>query len=586
MTPPIAIGSTRRRRSKSCIACRVAKLRCEGLDEEQLHQLESNPALCDLVCHRCERRSIPCTWAPSRRPGRPRRLNAPPPIDESSEHLGAGSDVASGHVGDSFRVIRSTSHLPAASSTVTSTSHGAWQSPSVALPAWQPSRSAAPARFVSLPARLQTYTFAPNDEASSSSYRPSSSGTSTPSSATSALPSPVGQSGHSLQFLEHLGQLYLSQVHGYIPVLPNLLPDLSLRLQVASPSLVVALEAYLIPWARSSPSPPPPPNTRYPNSDDQLVAIFHIHRAYANGDLDAARTALRTAAGTTLSRARAAHMTSLGRPLELDQEGWILWELELQVGTALCEDERLLDIVRPDTEDHSATSLHRQALLHLWHCSWPVSAWTSFPLPPAPPGSAGGTAQGPLGPARPSPVSTRAIELCSRAFELYNLAHAILVPASPQMLASDRFSASSQAEAALNASIIASTCVILVLSGPLSPEALHNIQRGNSTHSLVFTASNQIIACLRRLINDANITVPPAPTSPLYNHSPFLIPHLWMAARGLLIASQDARVCDRRSFDEGIGVIETVLSCWAERWPEARRVLEEVGNIQNAAMPV
>ncbi|KDE06946.1 hypothetical protein MVLG_02685 [Microbotryum lychnidis-dioicae p1A1 Lamole] len=578
MTPPIPIGSTRRRRSKSCIACRVAKLRCDGLDEEQLHQLENDPALSNLVCHRCDRLGIPCTWAPSRRPGRPRRLNAPAPIDESSEHLSA-SDVAGGHVGDSFRVIGSTSHLPAASSTVTSTSHGAWDSPSVALPAWQP--STAPARFVSLPARLQTYTFALTDEASPSSYRRSSSGTSTPSSVTSALPSPVGHSGHSLQFLEHLGQLYLSQVHGYIPALPNLLPDLSLRLQVASPRLVIALEAYLIQLVRSSPAPPPPPNTRYPNSDDQLVAIFNIHRAYANGDLDAARTVLRTAASFTLSRARTAHMSSLGRPLELDQEGWILWELELQVGTALCEDERLLGIVGPDTKDHSATSLHRQVLLHLWHCSWPVSARTSFPLPPPPPGSAGG-------PARPSPGSTRAIELCSRAFELYNLAHAIFVSASPQMLASDRFShwASSQAEAALNASIIASTCVILVLSGPLSPEALHSIQLGNSTHSLIFTASNQIIACLRRLINDANVTVPPAPTSPLYNHSPFLIPHLWMAARGLSIASQDARVCDRRSFDEGISVVETVLSCWAERWPEARRVLKEVGNIQNAAMPV
>ncbi|GAA5911512.1 hypothetical protein JCM5296_000913 [Sporobolomyces johnsonii] len=80
MTPPIPVSAPRKRPSKSCVACRTAKTSCRGLDEAYLHQLDSADFTPDNYpggaprCDRCQRIGVECTFAPSRRKGRPRRL--------------------------------------------------------------------------------------------------------------------------------------------------------------------------------------------------------------------------------------------------------------------------------------------------------------------------------------------------------------------------------------------------------------------------------------------------------------------------------------------------------------------------------
>ncbi|GJN93999.1 hypothetical protein Rhopal_007062-T1 [Rhodotorula paludigena] len=82
MTRPIPVDGQRKRPSKSCLACRAAKAKCTGLNEDYLHALE-DPALLAAWegpaprCSRCTRIGSECDFAPSRRKGRPRRLPKP-----------------------------------------------------------------------------------------------------------------------------------------------------------------------------------------------------------------------------------------------------------------------------------------------------------------------------------------------------------------------------------------------------------------------------------------------------------------------------------------------------------------------------
>lgn len=108
MTRPIPVTGQRQRRSKSCVACRTIKTKvrfsltlseehcphanytprprqCKGLREEFLHALDQEDSewltsrypggpSTHPRCERCEKNGIDCTFAPSKRKGRPRRL--------------------------------------------------------------------------------------------------------------------------------------------------------------------------------------------------------------------------------------------------------------------------------------------------------------------------------------------------------------------------------------------------------------------------------------------------------------------------------------------------------------------------------
>lgn len=117
MTRPIPVSGQRQRRSKSCTACRAIKTKvsapslarplaypgtapdridsrlplllheqqCKGLDEEFLHIVDDPDALAVAYpagpstyprCERCAKNGLDCSFAPSRRKGRPRRLAA------------------------------------------------------------------------------------------------------------------------------------------------------------------------------------------------------------------------------------------------------------------------------------------------------------------------------------------------------------------------------------------------------------------------------------------------------------------------------------------------------------------------------
>ncbi|BGP27533.1 proteophosphoglycan 5 [Rhodotorula toruloides] len=79
MTRPIPVTGQRKRPSKSCLACRASKTKCTGLSEEYLHALEDPDLLAKWegphpICSRCQKHDEVCSFAPSRRKGRPRRL--------------------------------------------------------------------------------------------------------------------------------------------------------------------------------------------------------------------------------------------------------------------------------------------------------------------------------------------------------------------------------------------------------------------------------------------------------------------------------------------------------------------------------
>ena len=78
MTRPLPHGIKRIRRYKSCAKCRDAKGKCTGLDEDYLRALDDpnyvHPTRDLPKCTRCKRLGAECTFNPSRRKGRPRRI--------------------------------------------------------------------------------------------------------------------------------------------------------------------------------------------------------------------------------------------------------------------------------------------------------------------------------------------------------------------------------------------------------------------------------------------------------------------------------------------------------------------------------
>ncbi|KAG0666326.1 hypothetical protein C6P46_004893 [Rhodotorula mucilaginosa] len=94
MTRPIPVTGQRQRRSKSC---------CKGLSEEFLHALDQEDSewLTSMYpggpatyprCERCDKNGIDCTFAPSKRKGRPRRLPAAAAQSSGGEQQHATDD--------------------------------------------------------------------------------------------------------------------------------------------------------------------------------------------------------------------------------------------------------------------------------------------------------------------------------------------------------------------------------------------------------------------------------------------------------------------------------------------------------------
>lgn len=226
MTPPIPLGGERKRPSKSCLPCRQAKAKCTGLSEAYLHDVDNDPTFVpdpDIKCNRCLKQHHECTFAPSRRKGRPRRVA---PASNSQSH----------------------SVSPSAS----------------------PSRDPDGSDFNP---NLTTADFdATRSPSSSTNAAPSPSTTASVSGSCETLPAPA---------LEAVVEGYLNEIYIWCPILPNDAYKLRNYLAHADPNLTLALASVL---DTSRPPPAFPPTTSYIQLSTLQAAVILSLRAYGVKD--------------------------------------------------------------------------------------------------------------------------------------------------------------------------------------------------------------------------------------------------------------------------------------------------------------
>ncbi|GAA5867040.1 hypothetical protein JCM8547_008419 [Rhodosporidiobolus lusitaniae] len=321
MTRPLPIGAKRIRPSKACECCRAVKQKCTGLDEEFLHALEDPDQLeawegQHPKCDRCTRLNQNCTFAQSRRKGRPRRLHPsqrPTSSRASSSRSGSGSDRD---------LFSSSSKGPVFfdPSLEDSFSTSSWPSPS-SLKASPPAPALPVPQAIHFPLTNQFST---------------------------------------------LARRYLLEAFTWAPILPPHEPELVEYLRLADPILPEALSAFL----RLSPSPPvfPPAHTDIAPST-LLAGGLLVLEAFGAKDAARAGSILRWTC-SQLQRFGWAGENSVFpswvAPLDgelLVSLGWMCWSMEMQIGVMTGNRHRVLGSVQPPSSPGPSTLLMRAAAL-------------------------------------------------------------------------------------------------------------------------------------------------------------------------------------------------------------------------------
>ncbi|GAA5903879.1 Zn(II)2Cys6 transcription factor domain-containing protein [Sporobolomyces salmoneus] len=553
MTPPIPVGGERKRPSKSCLPCRQAKGKCIGLSEEYLHQIDNNPEFTPdphTKCTRCTKQQLECTFAPSRRKGRPRRVargresnsTSNNPNDDSHHSTPSPSNSPSRSTGSDsfFNPLLTTGDLNARSPSQSTSLSGSLQASPCHVSVTTPP------------------TFDPSLQ----------------------LPNPL----QSTASIESIVEGYLNEIYLWCPILPADASNLRSYLIQADTSLTLAL-ASIIDVTR----PPPlfPPTTGYISHSTLQAGVFLSLRAYGLKDRSRAVELIEWVSNEFRKLGWKGHdmekVSNEVRREEMEQFvglGYLVWGLTIQSGVLTGNRGLLLaEVQLPAEITEQNMILHAFALLReatdfetLW--SLPESERFEYTI--------------------------RIVHWSDRiqrtALDFLRKTTPPFDPSSPPTAQS--LGVAAARETAFLTASIAPAAIILLLSStsPLSPLIAPALPCSLDTtsyptgplSSLVKFAANKVLNVVREAPTREGVSVACQPHSPYWGCC-FLV-----VARGLLLGLEATQLEEQKTgkkdetFDKGrteedLDLCEMILKQQAEKWPAAESLMAEVGLLRRTA---
>ncbi|GAA6011595.1 hypothetical protein JCM11491_004699 [Sporobolomyces phaffii] len=537
MTPPIPLGGERKRPSKSCLPCRQAKAKCVGLSEEYLHGVDEPGFTADpnLRCTRCTKQQHECTFAPSRRKGRPRRVQQRGASPSGSAHSSPSPSASPARSGSDFNPLRTTAE----------------------------SNARSPSQSTSLSGSVNS---APS---------PSCVNLATPELVPTALPQ---------QSIDTIAEAYLNEIYHWCPILPADSATLQHYLIEADPSLTLTL-ACLIDTAR----PPPafPPTTGFISLSTLQAGVLLSLRAYGLKDRTRAVELIEWVTNEYRALGWKGHDVSKISPEIRAEEleafiglGYLVWGLTIQLGVLTGNRNLLLaEIQLPPDLTPQTMILHAFSLLRdatdfesLW--ARPEDQRFEYTVD----------------------IIQRSDRIQKFALEFLSQTTPAFDPSSP--VTPENLGVAAARESAFLASSIAPAAIILLLSStsPLSPLIAPTLPCSLDTTSyptgplasLVRFAANKILDVVRTAPTREGMSVACQPHSPYWGCC-FLV-----TARGLLLGAEASQVeaqksgvpdatFDKARMDDDLDLCEAILKQQAVKWPAAESLMTEVGLLRRTA---
>jgi hypothetical protein len=321
MTPPIPLGAERKRPSKSCLPCRTAKAKCQGLSEEYLHQVDDDPDFTpnpNAKCNRCLKQNHECTFAPSRRKGRPRRvapMQRASHAEDSSNSQSRSPSASPARSGSDFNPLRTTTDLNARS----------------------PSQATSLSGSVNLGASPCGLTIQ------------------TPTS--EFLPPPA-------QSIETIAEAYLNEVYLWCPILPADLASLQNYLIDSDPSLTLALASII---DTSRPPPTFPPTAGFITLSTLQAGVLLSLQAYGLKDRGRAVELIEWVSNEYRALGWKGHdMSQVSSEIRAEEMeafiglGYLVWGLTIQLGVLTGNRNLLLAEIQLPPEVRSSPRFARQ----------------------------------------------------------------------------------------------------------------------------------------------------------------------------------------------------------------------------------
>ncbi|GAA5983156.1 hypothetical protein JCM5350_007900 [Sporobolomyces pararoseus] len=542
MTPPIPLGGERKRPSKSCLPCRQAKAKCQGLSEVYLHQVDNSPDFVpdpDVKCNRCLKQHHECTFAPSRRKGRPRRVgsakqrashanDSSPSNSPSPSRSGGGSD---------FNPLRTTTELNARS----------------------PSQSTSLSGSVNF------------------AQSPCGGAVQTPELQQPSLSLPP-------QSVESVAEGYLNEVYLWCPILPSDSSTLQKYLIEADSSLTLTLASII---DTSRPPPVFPPTAGFISLSTLQAGVLLSLRAYGMKDRGRSVELIEWVSNEFRALGWKGHDMSKVSP-EIRREemeafiglGYLVWGLTIQLGVLTGNRGLLLaEIQLPQEIDDQNMILHAFALLRdatdfeaLW--SRPEDQRFVYTVD----------------------IVQRSDRIQKTALEFLRTSTPAFDPSSPST--PQNLGLAAARESAFLAASIAPAAIILLLSStsPLSPLIAPALPCSLDTTSyptgplasLIRFAASKILDIVRTAPTREGVSIGYQP------HSPFFGCCFLVTARGLLLGAEASQLetektgvvdttFDKLRVEEDLDLCESILKQQAVKWPSAESLMTEVGLLRRTS---
>ncbi|GAA5945877.1 hypothetical protein JCM3775_003331 [Rhodotorula graminis] len=570
MTRPIPVQAQRKRPSKSCIACRTAKAKCTGLTEAYLHAVDDPQQLAEWpkpwpTCDRCSRSGAACTFLPSRRKGRPRRL----PKDDND-----GDEVSHHHDHDRRR------EQPVASGSGSGSSSSGDRSPSTTHTSL-PTPDALPPQ----PSSSSTTTTTTTTTAPACDFLLPAAATAV-TDVTLPLPS-APPPAHAFPSIVDIAARYIETASVWCPFLPHSMPVLHAYLSRAPSSLPHALASLLDPRLAPPPFDPGALACPAPLASIQTALVLSLHafafkdRARSIDLLQWACRELRIAGwhGDATPPEAGGHERDL-----LVRAGWYAWGIEIHMGF-ICgvRASILCDVPPPAVLDPFTLQRH---VLAVAQDATDYSGLWSLDIP-----------------SRDAYIAS----IVTRATSLH--AYALTSLANPAL------SAPAQRSPLFSAALISQTATVLVLSSlsplspliaPLLPCSLDTTSPppppGTHVRNRITHAARAITDVVRAHARSTGAPFPPTVDADGHEHpservhSPFFGCCLVVAARGALLAAEDvvlarahaaslsdAEAAELACLGADLDLCESELRRQAGHWPASETLATEVGLLRRTA---
>ncbi|GAA5882558.1 hypothetical protein JCM16303_002041 [Sporobolomyces ruberrimus] len=537
MTPPIPLGAERKRPSKSCLPCRQAKAKCIGLSEEYLQSVDDTDFTPSSKCTRCSKQNHECTFVPSKRKGRPRRVakqDPEVPAGPDSPHSSRSPSHSPSRSGSDFNPLRTTAdsigRSPSQSTSLSGSVHQSF-SPCYTLP--------------------------------------------TPE----APPPPP-----PIQSIETIVDAYLAEIYIWCPLLPADSATLQEYLVKSDPSLTLALASMIDP---ARPPPQFPPATGLISLSTLQTAVLLSLRAYGTKDRQRAVELIEWVSNEFRALGWKGHdMSGVSREIRgsdmqaFVELGYMVWSLTIQLGVLTGNRKLLLAEIQVPTELTAQTMiLHAFSLLRDatdFEALWSRSEDERFQYT--------------------VDIIQRSDRIQKTAIEFLNATTPAFDPSSPAT--PQTLGVAAARESAFLTSSIAPAAIILLLSStsPLSPLIAPSLPCSLDTTSyptgplacLVRFAASKILDVVRTAPTREGMSVACQPHSPYWGCC-FLV-----TARGLLLGGEASQIetqriglpdatFDKSRMEEDLDLCEAILKHQAAKWPAAESLMTEVGLLRRTA---